>query len=149
MRAFDQVIGSLIRQGTEDAKQIVDGQNKLAAGIGKLGEGILHTQKEVGSVKDVVAHQANIIQLKVDAKATELSAQIKAMDEAMKAALAPKTEIKVERTFWGKVKHFAGKALPLLGAAAGGAALAVGVETYLLDPQVQVTIPQSDMTIPQ
>jgi hypothetical protein len=77
------------------------------------------------------------------------SDQIKAMDEALKAALAPKTEIPVQRTFWGKVKHFAGKALPLLGAAAGGAAIAVGVETYLLDGSVEVVIPPSDMTIPQ
>jgi uncharacterized phage infection (PIP) family protein YhgE len=118
MRAFDQVIGSLIRQGLEDTKQIVEGQNKLAAGIGKIGEGILHTQKEVTSAKDTVVHQAHLLQMKVDAKATELSAQIKAMDEALKAALAPKTEIPVQRTTWGKIKHFAGKALPLLGAAA-------------------------------
>jgi hypothetical protein len=121
MRAFDQVISSLIRQGVEDTKQVMEGQNKLAAGIGK----------------------------KVDAKATELSDQIKAMDEALKAALAPKTEIPVQRTFWGKVKHFAGKALPLLGAAAAGGAIAVGVETYLLDGSVEVVIPPSDMTIPQ
>lgn len=149
MRAFDQVIGSLIRQGLEDTKQIMDGQNKLAAGIGKIGEGVLHTQKEVTSVKEVVQHQAHLIGQKVDAKATELSTQIKAMDEALKAALAPKTEIPVQRTTWGKIKHFAGKALPLLGAAAGGAALAVGVETYLLDGSVEVVIPPSDMTIPQ
>jgi hypothetical protein len=139
----------LVQQMTQNTNLLTSQADKLAAGLGKALENGLHTQKEVTSAKDTVVHLAAGIGKKVDAKATELSDQIKAMDEALKAALAPKTEIPVQRTFWGKVKHFAGKALPLLGAAAGGAAIAVGVETYLLDGSVEVVIPPSDMTIPQ